>query len=390
MKILVPNIGSTSFKYRLIDMNGEIVLGEGRIERIGRTGSDCPDYPTAIERCLDSLIGAGRPLASLDDLSAVAFKAVHARELTGAVFVTPEVLAAMEEYAFLLPAHNPPYVAAMKAFAAAAPQVPSVALFETAFFTDLPEAVCVYAVPWSWRESECIRRFGFHGASHRFASDEAQRLLGRHDIRHISCHLGGSSSLAAIKNGRAVDTSFGMTPQSGIPQNNRVGDIDAFAVLYLMKKRGLAPDDMARILAEESGLAGLSGTSGDVRDLEAAAGRGDVRARLALDAYVYAVRRHLGAFLLELGTVDAITFSGGIGERSPRIRAQILRGLEPQGVVLDDGLNLEAAGGTRISADGSRTEVWVIAANEEVVVARAAADLIRTTNKEKLSGRPAS
>jgi len=390
MKILVPNIGSTSFKYRLIDMDGERPLGQGRIERIGRTGGDCPDYPTAIGRCLDSLVGPGKPLASLDQLSAVGFKAVHARGLTGTVLVTPEVVAAMEEYAFLLPAHNPPYVAAMKAFAEVAPQVPAVALFETAFFTEVPEAARVYAVPWSWHESEDIRRFGFHGASHRFARDEARRLLGRDGINHISCHLGGSSSLAAIRDGRAVDTSFGLTPQSGIPQNNRVGDIDAFAVLYLMKKRGWGPDEMARVLAEESGLAGLSGTSGDVRDLEAAAGRGEPRARLALDAYVYAVRRHLGAFLLELGTLDLITFSGGIGEHSPWVRSEVLRGLEPLGIVLDNRRNIEAAAGSKISADGSKTEIWTIATNEEIVVARAAAELVKTINSRISSGRPAS
>ncbi len=390
MKILVPNIGSTSFKYRLIDMEGETTLAEGRIERIGQAGGDCPDYQAAIGRSLDALVGTGKPLASLGELSAVGFKAVHARGLTGAVRVTPEVLAAMEEYAFLLPAHNPPYVAAMRAFAAVAPQVPSVALFETAFFTDMPEAAYTYAVPWAWREEEGIRRFGFHGASHRWASAEARRLLGRDDISHISCHLGGSSSVAAVRNGRAVDTSFGMTPQSGIPQNNRVGDIDVFAVLHLMKKRALGPDEMARTLARESGLAGISGIGGDVRDLEAAADAGHRRARVALESYVYAVRRHIGAFLLELGSVDVITFSGGIGEHSARIRADVLRGLENFGIVLDGRRNAVAAKGARISAGGSRTEVWIVDTNEEIVVARAAAELVDKSHSRKQPGRRAS
>ena len=390
MKILVPNIGSTSFKYRLIDMDNETSLADGRIERIGQAGGDCPDYQTAIGRCLDSLVGTGKPLASLGDLAAVGFKAVHARGLTGAVLVTPEVVAAMEEYAFLLPAHNPPYVAAMRAFAAAAPLVPAVALFETAFFTDMPEAAYTYAVPWAWREEEGIRRFGFHGASHRWASDEARRLLGRNDINHISCHLGGSSSVAAIRNGRAVDTSFGMTPQSGIPQNNRVGDIDAFAVLYLMKKHALSPDGMARKLAGESGLAGVSGLSGDVRDLEAAAAGGNRRARIALESYVYAVRRHLGAFLLELGSVDVITFSGGIGEHSAWIRERVLQGLENFGIVLDVRRNAEAVQGAKISADASKTDIRVVGTNEEIVVARAAAELVDKTHSEKQAGRRAS
>ncbi len=389
MKILVPNIGSTSFKYRLLDMDGEAVLGEGKIERIGRPGGDCPDYPAAIRRCLDALVGPGRPLARLEELSAVAFKAVHAQGLTGAVRVTPEVLAAMEEYAFLLPAHNPPYVAAMRAFAAAAPSLPLAALFETAFFTAMPEAAAVYAVPRAWSEAG-IRRFGFHGASHRYAGERAQALLGRGGLAHISCHLGGSSSLAAIRDGRGVDTSFGMTPQSGIPQNDRVGDIDVFAVLYLMKKRGLDPEAMAGILARESGLAGISGLGGDVRDLEAAAARGDGKARLALDAYVYAIRRHLGAFLIELGRTDVITFSGGIGEHAAGIRAGVLRGLEPFGIVLDPGRNEAAGTDARISADGSPTEVWVVGTNEEIVVARAAADLLRSEEAKTTTGRAAS
>jgi len=390
MKILVPNIGSTSFKYRLIDMANETALAEGKIERIGQAGGDCPDYPTAIGRCLDALVGTGKPLASLSGLAAVGYKAVHARGLTGAVLVTPEVLAAMEEYAFLLPAHNPPYVAAMRAFAAAAPQVPAVALFETAFFTDMPEAAYTYAVPWAWREEEGVRRFGFHGASHRWASDEARRLFGRSDIRHISCHLGGSSSVAAVRNGRAVDTSFGMTPQSGIPQNNRVGDIDVFAVLYLMKKHALGPDDMARKLAKESGLAGVSGVSGDVRDLETAADAGNRRALVALESYVYAVRRHIGAFLLELGGTDVITFSGGIGEHSARIRAQVLRGLENFGILVDERRNREAGKGAEISADISKTKIWVVDTNEEIVVARAAAELINKTYSRKQAGRQTS
>jgi acetate kinase len=390
MKILVPNIGSTSFKYRLIDMDTEAVLAEGKIERIGQAGGDCPDYPTAIGRCLDSLIGAGKPLAALTELSAVGFKAVHARGITGAVKVTPEVLAAMEEYAFLLPAHNPPYVAAMKAFAAAAPLVPSVALFETAFFTNMPVAAAVYAVPWSWGEEEGIRRFGFHGASHRYASDRVRSLIGRADITHISCHLGGSSSVAAVRNGQGVDTSFGMTPQSGIPQNNRVGDIDVFAVLYLMKKHGLSPEAMAGKLSRESGLAGISGMSGDVRDLEAAAAQGNERARLALEAYVYSVRRYVGAFLIELGSADAITFSGGIGEHSAEIRRRVLRGLENFGILLDDRRNREAKKTARISADASKTGIWIVETNEEIVVARAAAEIVKKSSLGKSAGRPAS
>jgi acetate kinase len=244
LKILVANIGSTSFKYRLFDMAAEQVLAQGRVERIGRSGGDCPDYETAIGRCLAELAGEGRPLAALSALSAVGFKAVHAGPLSGARPVDDQVLAAMEEYAFLAPAHNPPYVAAMRAFRRTAPGVPLVALLETAFFDRVPESATTYAVPWDWKQELGVRRYGFHGASHRAASERAQALLGRTDLRHVSCHLGGSSSVAAVRAGVAVDCSFGMSPQSGLPHNDRVGDLDVFAALHVMRKRGLGVDEM--------------------------------------------------------------------------------------------------------------------------------------------------
>jgi acetate kinase len=374
MKILVANIGSTSFKYRLFDMPGGAVLAEGRTERIGR-GGDCPDYRTAIERAIGALVGPAKPLATLGDLSAVGFKAVHARGLSGTRRVTDEVLRAMDAYAFLAPAHNPPYVAAMRAFLETAPDVPAVALFETAFFDRLSDAVTTYAVPFEWREKWHVRRYGFHGASHCYASERARALCPRPGLRHISCHLGGSSSVAAMRDGVAINVSFGMSPQAGLPQNNRAGDLDAFAVLYLMKEHGFSVDEMATILASRSGLAGISGLSGDVRDLTDAADAGHRRARLALDVFVEAVRHYLGAFLVQLGGVDVITFSGGIGEGGGRIRADICRGLEAFGIRLAEG----AAGGNgtagpvemKISADAMPVDVWVIPTNEEWIVARA-------------------
>jgi acetate kinase len=376
VKILIPNIGSTSFKYRLLDMAKEAVLVQGRIERIGRPGGDCPDYPSAIERCLAEVIGPGRPLATLSDLRAVGFKAVHAGPLGGARLVDEAVLRAMEEFAFFAPAHNPPYVAAMRAFRKAAPQLPLVALFETAFFDSLDEAATTYAVPHAWKEELGLRRYGFHGASHRAASEHVQALLGRRDLRHVSCHLGGSSSLAAIRAGVAIDTSFGISPQSGLPQNNRVGDMDVFAALYVMKKRSLGVDEMARVLSNEAGLAGVSGGSGDVRDLEQAAAGGDARARLALGVFVHAIRHYLGAFLLALSGIDVLTFSGGIGENSADVRSAVCRGLGELGIVLDPERNQAARGEAEISPAGSRVRVQVVPADEERVVARATADLV--------------
>ena len=203
----------------------------------------------------------------------------------------------------------------------------------------MDEAATTYAVPYEWRTEYGIRRYGFHGASHRSASERTQALLGRNDLRHISCHLGGSSSVAAFRNGVAIDVSMGASPQSGLPQNNRVGDIDVFAVLHMMKKLGLGPDEMAALLGSKSGLAGISGTSGDLRDLDEAAAEGDKRARLALDVFVRAIRHYVGAFLLELGGVDAITFSGGIGENSAEIRAAVLKELAAFGIELDEEAN---------------------------------------------------
>jgi acetate kinase len=289
--------------------------------------------------------------------------------------VDDAVLAAMEEFAFVAPAHNPPYVAAMRAFRRLAPSLPQVALFETAFFDSLDEATTTFAVPYEWTRMG-VRRYGFHGASHRAASERAQAVLGREDLRHVSCHLGGSSSLAAIRSGVAVDTSFGLSPQSGLPQNNRVGDMDAFAALFVMRKLGLDVDAMARILASESGLAGIAGGSGDVRDLEDAAGKGDPRSRLALDVFVQAVRHYLGAFLVKLGGLDVITFSGGIGENSAAVRAAVCAGLSEIGIELDPGRNAAAKGEAVLSPEGARVAVLLVPADEERIVARAVARVV--------------
>jgi acetate kinase len=378
MKILVANIGSTSFKYRLYDMESGSIAAQGKIERIGQPGGSCPDYQSAISCCLADICGLGKPLGSLEELGAVGFKAVHGGPLSGARIVDEAVLAAMEEFTFLAPAHNPPYLAAMRAFQKVAPDLPLVALFETAFFESMSEATITYPVPYRWREELGVRRYGFHGASHRAASERAQLLLGRSELRHISCHLGGSSSLAAIKNGIAVDTSFGISAQSGIPHNNRAGDMDAAAALFVMKKTGLTVDEMAEILGSQSGLAGISGLSGDMRDLEDAANRGDVRARLALDVFVRAIRHYLGAFMVELGGIDVITFSGGIGENSPEIREAVCKGLSSFGIDLDQQLNLTARGETRISPPSSRVAIVVVPADEERIVARAAASVLHS------------
>jgi acetate kinase len=375
MKCLIPNIGSTSFKYRVLEMPSERVLGEGRVERIGQPGG-CPDYPSAIRNCLDDVVGPGKALMSLAEVEAVGFKVVHPGPMAGPRLVDESLFAAMDDFAFFAPAHNPPYVAAMRAFAQELPGVPLVAVFETTPYAGLSEAATTYAVPYEWRTEFGIRRYGFHGASHRSASERVQAILGRRDLRHISCHLGGSSSVAAFRDGVAVDTSFGTSPQSGLPQNNRVGDIDAFAVLYMMKKLGVDADEMARILGSKSGLAGISGRGGDIRDLDEGAAAGDARCQLALDVFVRAIRHYVGAFLLELGGLDVISFSGGIGENSDAIRGAVCRGLTGFGIELDEAVNRTARKAGAISAEGSKVKVLVIPADEEVIVARETVNVV--------------
>jgi acetate kinase len=383
MNVLVANIGSTSFKYRLFRMPDETVLAQGTAERIGQPGSEFSDFGSAIASCLEKICGEERPLASLSELSAIGFKAVHAGPLTGAQIVNDQVLAAMEEFSFLAPAHNPPYIAAMRSFRAELPQVRMVALFETAFYEALDKATTAYAVPYEWCERYGIRRYGFHGASHRFASECVQEKLGRKDLRHISCHLGGSSSVAAIRSGVAIDTSFGMSPQSGLPQVCRVGDIDAFAVLFMMKKLGIGVDEMASLLAGQSGLAGASGTSGDVRDLANESESGNERARLALEVFVRSIRHYIGAFLVELGVLDVLTFSGGIGENSVEVRKAVCRGLGAFGIELDEARNQAAQRGATISTSQSSCQVLVVPTNEEIVVARAAAEAVQQAESGK-------
>lgn len=357
MNVLVANIGSTSFKYRVLQSESGDVVAQGRVERIAQSGG----YDQAVAQCLNQL-----PCR----VDAVGFKAVHAGPLSGARLVDQEVLDAMEEFSFFAPAHNPPYMAAMRSFQRALPGLPLVAVFETAFFDSMDPASTTYAVPYSWRTELGIRRYGFHGASHRAASERAQDLLERTDLRHISCHLGGSSSLAAIRAGIAIDTSFGISPQSGLPQNNRVGDLDAFAVLFAMKRLSLGIGEMAGILSSQSGWAGLSGTSGDARDVTDAAESGNEQARLTLAVFIRAVRHYLGAFLLELGGLDVLTFSGGIGENSPGIRGAICARLSHFGLELDSDRNQALHGEGAISTGQSRVPILVVPADEERIVAR--------------------
>jgi acetate kinase len=393
MKILVANLGSTSFKYRLFDMaGGERVLARGSVERIGSAHSRCfveaggqreetaaavPDHAAAVRRCLEQLADPRRHcLNDPGELAAIGFKAVHARGLSGVQRVDERVLAAMEAYADVAPAHNPPYVQAMRQLARELPHIPLVAAFETAFHQTIPAAHGLYAVPRAWIEKHGIRRWGFHGASHRYIAGRAAQLLDRPRAKIISCHLGGSSSLCAIRDGRSVANSLGMSPQSGLPHNNRVGDFDVFALPALLRETGKTLEELLTDLACHAGLLGLCGLN-DLRDIEAAAQKGDAAAREAIDVFVGAVRHYLGAYLLLLGGADAIVFTGGIGENSAPMREAVCADLDWFGIRLDAGRNRTARGEAPVHADDSRVQLWIMPTNEELVVARQARDLLQ-------------
>jgi acetate kinase len=391
MKILVANLGSTSFKYRLFDMTTEAVLARGGVERIGSPQSRCfvesggqreeatvevRDHAVAVRLCLEQLADPKRRcLRDPSELAAIGFKAVHAQGLTGVQRVDERVLSAMEAYADVAPAHNPPYVRAMRLLAKELPQIPLVAALETGFHESIEPAQRLYAVPLEWATVHGIRRWGFHGASHRYIAERTVQLLGKPDAKIISCHLGGSSSLCAIEEGYSVANSLGMSPQSGLPHNNRVGDFDVFALPALMRATGKTLEQLLDDLANRSGLLGLSGYN-DLRDIENDANNGGPVSQQALDVFVAAVRHYLGAYLLLLNGADAIVFTGGIGENSARMRQAICADLDWFGIYLDRLKNENAKGEMAIHSAKSRVQLWIMPTNEELVVARQAKALL--------------
>ena len=393
MKILVANIGSTSLKWRLFDFsnNAERLLHKGGFERV-------TDYSKAIEDCLTELKQANA-IASESELSAVGFKTVIAKNVTGCVRLDERVLQAMTDYNGLAPAHNPPYITGIKQFAQRMPNVPLIALFETAFHQFAPEASQRYAVPDSWLQIG-VRRWGFHGASHKFIAERSAELLCRPDVaerarqlyvnngatkisgeplRVISCHLGGSSSITGILNGASIGTSMGMSPQSGLPQNNRVGDLDAEALPYAVKTLGLTVEEAQKQLSKQAGLLGISGVSNDVRDITDAASKGNANAKLALDVFVASARHWIGSYFLQLNGADAIVFTAGTGENRAELRAAICANLENLGIKIDaEKNNSTRATEAIISAADSAVKIFVIPTNEELVVAREAKRFLET------------
>jgi len=336
VNILIPNLGSTSLKYQVIAMPEEIVLAKGRVERV-------TDYRGAIAQ----IATGGEPIA------AIALKAVHAGpRYRGTFLVDQGVVDALRQFLPAAPAHNAVYLTAIEAFQQTMPGVPIVAAFE-------------------WLEDGVVK-LGFHGASHQYIAGRVAAMLGR-EVRLVSCHLGGSSSMCAIDRGRSVDTTMGFSPQSGLENATRHGDLDVFAVLYMMERHGWDAEEVRRQLAKGGGLAGLSGVAGgDVRDLELAAENGNAPARLALEVFAYQVKKTIGAFAAAMGGLDAVAFTGGIGENSSRLRAACCHGLEFLGVQIDPARNESGSGDRAVSPDGAAVTVLALATNEELIVARRA------------------
>ena len=399
--ILVINIGSTSLKYALFDMATESQLANGLIERIGNKKSSFTHwqmnkqkttntidttygYESAIKQMLKVLIKNGSNEEGIvrdeSEIEAVGFKTVHAGKIKESSILTNEIIKMMERYSCVVPAHNPPYINAIKKFKEILPQTPLVGVFETHFHRHMPEYAYLYGVPYEWYKKHDIRKYGFHGASHRYASEKASEILNLEldKSKLITCHLGGSSSITAIQNGISIDTSMGFSTQSGIPMGNRVGDLDPFIIPYIMEYESLSFKEVMDKLIKQGGLLGISGNSGDERDLEEISDKNN-RADIALKSFVYNIIKYIGSYITIMNGVDAITFSGGIGENSPKIREEICNGLELFKISLNDRKNkgcVRRKEDIIISDSRSKVKVIVIPANEALIVARESLKLI--------------
>ena len=394
MNILICNVGSTSLKYQLFDMDaGEKVLCAGGAERVGaakslfyhtdnssgntiRKDACFPTQKEAISAMLDHMLGGC--IRSLDEVSCVGFKVVHAKGVTGVQYLTDDVLQAMADFNSVAPAHNPPYIAAIRQFRDLMPTTPLIGSFETAFHAQMPAEAYLYPIPLELSKKHAIRRYGFHGASLEYLSTWTTKEMGRDDLKLVCCHLGGSGSLCAVKNGISIDTTMGMGLQCGVLQNNRIGDMDPYIIFHLVEECGMELSEVKTMLQTKSGLLGMSGgVSNDLRDIQEAADQGNEDCQNALKAYAYGIKKYIGAYTAAMGGVDAIVFGGGIGRKSDRIRAMALEGLECLGVILDTDKNKNASGGDDISADSSPVRVYVVDTNEEIIVARKAQALLQ-------------
>ena len=385
MKVLVINCGSSSLKYQLIDMDGEKVLCKGLCERIGMESSMITHeangtkattpaiFPTHTEAFAEVVkkmtTGAGKCINDVSEIDAIGHRVVHGGEkFKSSCLITDEVINTLRELSPLAPLHNPAGILGIEAARKVFGNIPMVAVFDTAFHSTMPPKAYMYAVPYEWYEKYGIQRFGFHGHSHEYTARHLPELTGKTAFRAISCHLGGSSSLCAIKDGKSVDCSFGFTPQTGLPHAARIGDIDAYIVPFLMNE-GMTMEEITTAFAKKSGLYGISGVDSDLRFIEEAANAGNERAKLAIDMFVAAIVRYVGSFYAELGGLDYLTFAGGIGENSATVRRRVCDALDVFGVKIDKEKNANVHGECEISAPDSKVKIYTIATDEEQMVA---------------------
>ena len=399
MNILVINAGSSSLKYQLLNPETGALLAKGLCERIGIDGKftykpqvegkqvldavdvAMPTHSEAIQAVLNALVDKDNGvIGSMQEIDAVGHRVVHGGEaFAGSVLITDEVMKALEECIPLAPLHNPANITGINACTAVmGKDVPQVAVFDTAFHQTMPAKAYLYALPYEYYEKDKVRRYGFHGTSHRYVSQRAAALLGKpiEELKIISCHLGNGSSVAAIDGGKSVDTSMGFTPLAGLPMGTRSGDLDAGILEYLMNKYQLNITEMLSILNKKSGVQGISGVSSDFRDLESAKQEGNQRAELAMDAFEYGVKKYIGAYAAAMGGVDAIIFTAGVGENSADMRLRMTSGLEYMGVKVDPEKNNCRGKEVDVSAEGATVHTLVIPTNEELMIALDTAEIV--------------
>ena len=395
MIVLVVNCGSSSLKYQLINMDNEEVMAKGLVEKIGLPDSQLthkwngqkkeikqsiPDHQVAVKLVLDILTDAEcGVIKSMDAIDAVGHRVVHGgEEFAASTLITDEVMKALEKCSAMAPLHNPPNIIGINACKAIMPGVPQVGVFDTAFHQTMPAKAFMYGLPYELYKEDHIRRYGFHGTSHRYVAGEVAKVMGVpvEKLRIINCHLGNGSSLAAIKYGKCVDTTMGFTPLAGVLMGTRCGDIDPAIVLNVMDNHNLSTKEMDTLMNKKSGVLGISGVSSDFRDLGQAAAEGNERARLALDMFPYQVRKEIGAFAAAMGGVDVITFTAGVGENGIEDRAAIAEGLEYLGAKLDPQRNNVRGKDALISTDDSTVKMYVIPTNEEIMIARDTKDIV--------------
>ena len=397
MNVLVINAGSSSLKYQLLNPDTQEILAKGLCERIGIDGKftykptgktavkaadvAMPTHSEAIQTVLNALVDKDNGvIASMKEIDAVGHRVVHGGEkFAKSVLITDEVMATIEECNPLAPLHNPANIIGIRACQQLMPGTPMVAVFDTAFHQTMPPVAYTYALPYEYYEQDKVRRYGFHGTSHKYVAQRAAAMLGKpiEELKLISCHLGNGSSITAINGGKSVDTSMGFTPLAGLPMGTRAGDLDAGILQYLMNKHGMNIDEMLNVLNKKSGVEGISAISSDFRDLENAEAQGNQRAELALRVFDYAVKKYIGAYAAAMGGVDAVIFTAGVGENGPETRESACAGLEFMGIKIDPEKDKVRGKEMDVSADDAKVRVLVIPTNEELMIAMDTAAIVK-------------